>query len=56
MNGEFCPVNSAVKHIEHDGEVHRRDVTFQRLSFTNNEMQRHPSVQLTGTESANSAI
>ena len=47
-------VNSAAKHIEHNGEVHRRDVAFQQLSFTNNETQRHPGVQLTGTRSANS--
>ena len=50
------PVNPAVKHIEHNGEVHRRDVTFQRLGFTINEMQRCSGVQLTGTRSANSAI
>ena len=42
------PINSVAKHIEHNGEVHWRDVTFQRLGFTNNETQRRPGVQLLG--------
>ena len=50
------PINSAAKHIEHNGEVHRGDVTFQRLGFTNNETQRRPGVQLTGTRLAYSAV
>ena len=48
-------INSAAKHIEHRAEVHRRDVTFQQLGFTNNEPQRRPGVH-GGTPSANSAI
>ena len=50
------PINSVAKHIEHNGEVHRGDVTFQRLGFTNNETQRRPGVQLTGTRLAYSAV
>ena len=42
------PINLAAKHIEHNGEVHQRDVMFQWLGFTNNETQRRPGVQFMG--------
>ena len=46
------PINSDAKHIEHNAEVHQ----FQRPGFTNNETQRRPGVQLTGTRLAYSAV
>ena len=41
QTASFVPINSSAKHREHDGEVHRQDITFQRLGFTRVFMSNH---------------